>query len=88
MRSGDILHQAKGGSSWSRRLRSDGSQDGQAGEADPVEPKLGGGQESQTRVNRTVNGTAVKAVRREASGLNKGLLSCNIYLKERAGQQF
>jgi hypothetical protein len=29
--------QAKGGSSWSSPLRSDGSQDDQAGEAGPVE---------------------------------------------------
>ncbi len=47
MRSRDILHQAKGGSSWLSPLRSDGSQDNQAGEAGPVEPKLSGGQGSQ-----------------------------------------
>jgi hypothetical protein len=33
------------------------------------------------------NETAVEAARWEASGLNKGLLSQNIYSKERAGQQ-
>jgi hypothetical protein len=33
------------------------------------------------------NEIAVKAARREAGGLNKGLLSRNIYSKERAGQQ-
>ncbi len=33
------------------------------------------------------NETAVEAVRREASGPNKGLLILNIYSKERAGQQ-
>jgi hypothetical protein len=38
MRSKDILLQAKGGSSWSSPLRSDGSRDDQAGEAGPVEP--------------------------------------------------
>jgi hypothetical protein len=32
----DILRQAKGGSSWSSSLRSDGSQDNQVGEAGPV----------------------------------------------------
>ncbi len=37
MQSRDILHQAKGGSSWSSPLRSEGSQDDQAGEAGPVE---------------------------------------------------
>ncbi len=38
MRSRDIMHQAKGGSSWSSPLRSDGSRGDQAGEAGPVEP--------------------------------------------------
>ncbi len=38
MRSKDILHQAKKGSSSSSPLRSDGSQEDQAGEAGPVEP--------------------------------------------------
>jgi hypothetical protein len=37
MRSKDILLQAMGGSSWSSPLRSGGSRDDQAGEADPVE---------------------------------------------------
>ncbi len=37
MHSRDILHQAYGGSSWLSPLRSDGSQDDQAGEADLVE---------------------------------------------------
>jgi hypothetical protein len=38
MRSRDILHQAKGGSSGSSPLRLDGSQDDQEGEAGLVEP--------------------------------------------------
>jgi hypothetical protein len=36
MRSKDILHQAKWGSSWSSPLRKNGSPDNQEGEADPV----------------------------------------------------
>jgi hypothetical protein len=42
------------GSPWSSPLRSDGSQDDQAGEAGPVELKLSGGQESQTKGQETV----------------------------------
>ncbi len=38
MHSRDILHQAKGGSTWLSPLRSDGSGDDQAGGAGPVEP--------------------------------------------------
>jgi hypothetical protein len=38
MRSRDILLQARGGSSWSSPLRSDGSRDDQAGEAGQVVP--------------------------------------------------
>jgi hypothetical protein len=34
----DILHQAKGGSSWSSPLRSDGFRDDQGGEAGPLGP--------------------------------------------------
>jgi hypothetical protein len=37
MRSNDILHQVKGGPSWSSPLWSDGFGDNQAGEAGPVE---------------------------------------------------
>ncbi len=38
MHSKDILHLAKGGSSWSSPLKLDGSRDDQSGEAVPLEP--------------------------------------------------
>jgi hypothetical protein len=48
MHSRDILHQAKGLSSWLSQLRSGGSRDDQAGEAGPVcRVLVSGGQESQ-----------------------------------------
>jgi hypothetical protein len=73
----DILQQ-----SWSSPLRSDSSWDDQAGEAGPVELKLSGGQESQTKnqglPNYHSSETVVEAARRGASGQNKRatLMTC------------
>ncbi len=50
MRLREILHQAKGGSSWLSPLRSHGSLDDQAVEAGPEELQLSGGQKSQIKV--------------------------------------
>ncbi len=65
------------GDHWDRPLRSDGSRNGQAGEAGPV--LLSGGQESQTKGQGTVRlppqWATTEAARRGAKGLNKGPLS-------------
>jgi hypothetical protein len=49
-----ILHQAKGGSSWSSPLRSDASQDDQVGEAVPVSCSSAEAKSLKTRVKGIV----------------------------------
>jgi hypothetical protein len=89
----DVLHQAKGVSSWSSTLRSDGSQDYQAGEVGtsravtqqrPRVSKLG------LKVLSTYhsNEIAVEAARQGASRPNKkGYSHETSTLKRSAGQQ-